>query len=78
MDILDFFRGVAVTADQIPDLVFGSIGRAVWRDLGPTAVGFRLMMKVMDFGFLAALAAVFAPFLPDFRRNLQQVGTKKD
>lgn len=78
MDILDFFRGVAVTADQIPDLVFGSVGRAVWRDLGPTAVAFRIMMKFMDFGILAAIAAEFAPFLPDFRRNLRQAGTKVD
>lgn len=76
MDILDFFRGVAVDADEIPDLVFGSIGRTVWRDLGPTAIGFRLLMKLIDFNFLAMAAALSASSLPDFKRNL--AASKKD
>ena len=29
-----------------PTPLFASIGRMVWRDVGPTAVGFRLLMKV--------------------------------
>ena len=29
-----------------PGTVFASIGRVVWRDVGPTAVCFRLLMKV--------------------------------
>ena len=32
--------------EQLPDLIFASIGRAVWRDIGGVALGFRLMMKL--------------------------------
>jgi hypothetical protein len=78
LDVLDFFRGVAVEADQIPTLVFSSIGRTVWRDLGPTAVGFRLLMKLIDFNFLAVVTAVFASSLPDFKRNLAASTLKRD
>lgn len=67
---LEFFRGVAVSPEQLPDLIFGSVGRTVWRDLGPTAVGFRLATKLIDFNVLAFAAALAAPYLPDFRRNL--------
>lgn len=43
--MLDFFKNFAVSPDDLPDVVFASIGRTVWRDIGATAVGFRLMMK---------------------------------
>ena len=80
VDILDFFRGVAVKPAEVPDLVFGSIGRTVWRDLGLTAVGFRLATKLVDFNMLACAAAVAAPYLPDFKRNLATAssGTKHE
>ena len=45
LDMLDFFKNFAVSPDELPDVVFASIGRTVWRDIGATAVGFRLMMK---------------------------------
>lgn len=37
--------------------VFASIGRVVWRDVGPTAVCFRLLMKVR----LPACLPAFVP-----------------
>ena len=67
LDILKFFKGQAVQADALPDAVFASIGRTVWRDVGPTAVLFRLLMKLVDYNFMASLTAVAAPLLPDFR-----------
>ena len=68
LDVLDFFKGVAVHPDALPPLVFGAVGRCVWRDVGTTALGFRLMMKVIDYSFMAALTALAAPLLPDFKR----------
>jgi hypothetical protein len=46
LDALDFFKRFAVAPDELPDAVFASIGRTVFRDIGPTALGFRLVMKV--------------------------------
>ena len=46
LDALDFFKGFAVQADELPDAVFTAIGRTVWQDIGPTAVIMRLVMKV--------------------------------
>jgi short-subunit dehydrogenase len=68
LDVLDFFKGVAVHPDALPPLVFGSIGRTVWRDIGSTALGFRLLMKVVDYNLMATLTALAAPLLPDFKR----------
>lgn len=36
-------QGFAVSPDDLPDIIFGSIGRTVWRDIGATAVGFRMV-----------------------------------
>jgi len=46
LDAMDFFKGFAVHADELPDAVFTAIGRTVWADIGPTAVIMRLVMKV--------------------------------
>ena len=46
LDMLDMFKTFAVSPDALPDVVFAAIGRTVWQDIGATAVGFRLMMKV--------------------------------
>ena len=74
LDILQFFKGQAVPADALPDAVFASIGRTVWRDVGPTAVLLRLLMKLVDYNFMASLTAVAAPVLPDFR--MMKAGSK--
>jgi len=36
-----------VEPDALPDLIFASVGRCVWRDIGGVAVAFRLMMKLI-------------------------------
>lgn len=46
LDALDFFKRFAVHPDALPDTVFASIGRTVWRDIGPTALAFRTVVKV--------------------------------
>ena len=45
LDALDFFKRFAVNPDELPDTVFASIGRTVWRDIGPTAICFRILTK---------------------------------
>lgn len=76
LDVLEFFKGLAVQPDDIPDAVFSAIGRTVFADLGATAVGFRLITKVMDYGFLATLTAATAKFLPDFKRQAKAKAAK--
>ena len=77
LDVLAFFRGVAVSPDALPPLVFGAVGRTVWRDVGSTALAFRLMMKVVDYNLMAVATAVAAPLMPDFRRAVAAGKEKK-
>jgi short-subunit dehydrogenase len=69
LDILNFFKKQAVSADSVVDPVLASIGRTVWRDIGPTAVGFRLLMRVFDYNFFAYMTAIFSFAMPDFKRE---------
>eukprot|EP00887_Chlorella_sp_A99_P000214 scaffold13.g214.t1 len=68
LDAMEFFKKFAVDPEELPDTVFASIGRMVWRDVGATAVAFRLLMKVVDYNLMAFATAVFAPLMPDFKR----------
>lgn len=76
LGVLDFFRGVAVHPDALPPAVFGAVGRTAWRDVGPTALAFRLMMKVVDFNFMATASALAAPLLPDFKLAVADAAAK--
>ena len=69
MDMLDFFKNFAVSPDQLPDEIFRCIGRTVWADVGATAQGFRLMMKVVDYNFLSTLLAKIGHTFPDYKRH---------
>lgn len=72
LDAMEFFKKFAVQPDELPDTVFASIGRVVWRDVGPTAICFRLLMKIMDYNLMAWATAVFAPFMADFKRHAKK------
>ena len=65
---LEFFKKMAVGPDELPDVIFASIGKVIWRDIGPTAVGFRLLMKVLDYNLFATIIALTARFTEDFRK----------
>lgn len=65
---LEFFKKLAVTPDELPDIIFSSIGRLIWRDIGPTAIGFRLLMKVLDYNLFATIIALTARFTGDFKK----------
>lgn len=67
--MLDFFAQFAVTADTLPKFIFGAIGRTVWRDVGMTAIGFRLMTKFLDYNFLAVMTAATAHTMKDYQEN---------
>jgi short-subunit dehydrogenase len=47
LDAIAFFNQFNVSPDALPDLIFASVGRAVWRDIGGVAVAFRLLMKLV-------------------------------
>jgi short-subunit dehydrogenase len=69
---LEFFKKMAVGPDELPDVIFSSIGRLVWRDIGPTAIGFRMLMKVLDYNLFATIIAVTARFTDDFKKYGRQ------
>lgn len=48
-----------------------ALGRTIWHDIGLTAIGFRLMMKVMDYNFMAIMTSRFATLMPDFKKFAQ-------
>ena len=77
IDVLEFFKQFAVSPDDLPDQVFASIGRTVWRDIGPTALGFRTVMKIIDYSFMATMITRFAQFMPDFKRQTAAEAAKK-
>lgn len=72
LDAMEFFKKFAVSPDELPDTVFASIGRMVWRDVGPTAICFRLLMKLVDYNLMAWATAIFAPFMADFKRHAKK------
>lgn len=63
LDAIAFFNQFNVQPDALPDLIFASVGRCVWRDIGGVAVAFRLLMKLIDFNLMAFATAIFAPFM---------------
>merc|ERR1712060_869066 len=70
IDSLDFFKIFAVEADALPDAIFASIGRSVWRDVGGVAVGFRCLMKAFDYNTFALMTAAFAHTMGDYKRHV--------
>lgn len=74
LDAMEFFKKFAVDPEELPDTVFASIGRMVWRDVGPTAICFRLLMKLVDYNLMAFATAVFAPYMADFKRYAKKDG----
>lgn len=76
LSALQFFQKLAVDAEELPDTVFASIGRLVWRDVGPTALGFRLLMKVLDYNLFATIIALTAPYTGDFKKYMKRDGGK--
>jgi short-subunit dehydrogenase len=70
LDSLAFFMNFAVKPDALPNEIFRPIGRVVWHDIGAVAIGFRMLLKVFDFGFFATLISHFAHTMGDYKKNL--------
>lgn len=70
--MLDAFKKLAVGPDALPDAIFASVGRCLWKDVGPVAYAFRLVEKVVDLGALFSLAAPVMHLLPDFKAQLEK------
>lgn len=68
LSVLDFFKSRAVDPETLPDVIFGSLGRTIWRDLGPDAVGFRWLTKIVDYNLLALITSRIATSMPDFQK----------
>ncbi|GMH38473.1 hypothetical protein BSKO_06357 [Bryopsis sp. KO-2023] len=69
---LEFFKKFAKKPDDLPEEIFSCIGRTVWADLGPTAMMFRLITKVIDYNALATMISFTAHTMADFKRQSQE------
>eukprot|EP00879_Flechtneria_rotunda_P021053 GHRR01022179.1.p1 GENE.GHRR01022179.1~~GHRR01022179.1.p1 ORF type:complete len:148 (+),score=48.49 GHRR01022179.1:803-1246(+) len=74
--IMEAFRKLAVGPDALPDIIFASIGRTIWKDVGPVALGFRLLEKLVDLNALFTIAAPFIHLMPDFKQQLAALGSR--
>mmetsp|Transcript_2375 Transcript_2375/g.3188 ORF Transcript_2375/g.3188 Transcript_2375/m.3188 type:complete len:314 (-) Transcript_2375:24-965(-) len=59
----------AMQPSMLPDVIFRSLGRVVWRDIGSFAIAMRVVTSVIPGSFMAWVAAVFAPYLPDYKNH---------
>jgi hypothetical protein len=39
--MMEAFKKLAVGPDELPDIIFASVGRTIWKDVGGVALGFR-------------------------------------
>lgn len=69
IDLLDKAKKTAVSPNTLPNEIFKSIGRVVWRDIGAMAIGVRVGTKVLSYNLLATIMSYAAPFLPDYKKN---------
>ena len=67
---LAFFMNFAVKPDALPDEIFRPIGRVVWHDIGSVAIGFRMLLKIFDYGFFATFISRLAHTMGDYKKNL--------
>jgi len=70
LDSLNFFMKLAVKPEELPDEIIRPIGRVLWHDIGGVAIGFRMLLKLFDYGFFATLISRFAHFMGDYKKNL--------
>ena len=70
LDSLNFFMNFAVQPYSLPQAIFRPIGRVVWYDIGGVAIGFRMLLKLIDYGCFATFISYFAHALGDFKKNI--------
>lgn len=70
LGMMEAFKKLAVGPDALPDIIFASVGRTIWKDVGGVALGFRLLEKLVDLNALFTLAAPIMHRMPDFQQQL--------
>lgn len=69
IELMDKATKTAVPPSALPEEIFKSIGRVVWRDIGGMAVGVRVGTKMLSYNALGTVFAMLAPTLPDYIKN---------
>jgi hypothetical protein len=46
------------------------LGPRTWHDIGMVAIGFRMLLKLFDYGFFATLISHFAHHMSDYKKNV--------
>ncbi len=59
----------AVSPSVLPNEIFRSLGRVVWRDIGVMAASVRIGTACLGYNFLVTVFAMLGPYLPDYKRN---------
>ncbi|KAG5176236.1 hypothetical protein JKP88DRAFT_270878 [Tribonema minus] len=77
IDMMDKAARGAVAASTLPKVIFKSVGRVVWREVGAPAVIMRLSASLLPGNFLYWSSAVAAPFLPDYKTHDVNRGRKE-
>ena len=70
LDSLNFFMNFAVKPEELPSEIFRPVGRVLWHDVGGVAVGFRMLLKIFDYGFFATMISRFAHMMGDYKKNV--------
>lgn len=71
------FQKLGVPAEELPSVIFSGIGRTVHRDIGPTAVLFRLLVKWLDYNLFAFIICFIAPWMTDYKQAQTQESRRK-
>ena len=71
------FQKLGVPAEELPAVIFSGIGRTVFRDIGYTSIGFRILVKVLDYNLFAYIMCFIAHTLKDYREAQTQDSKRK-
>ncbi|KAL3143531.1 hypothetical protein ABBQ38_002330 [Trebouxia sp. C0009 RCD-2024] len=77
LSTLQMFQKLGVPAEELPSVIFSGIGRTVHRDIGPTAVLFRLLVKWLDYNLFACIICYIAPWMTDYKQAQTQESKRK-
>lgn len=64
-------------AEELPAVIFSGIGRTVFRDIGYTSLGFRILVKFLDYNLFAYIMCFAAHWLKDYKEAQTQESKRK-
>ena len=71
------FERLGVPAEHLPAVIFSGIGRTVFRDIGHTSIGFRILVKILDYNLFAYIMCFIAHWLKDYKEAQTQESKRK-